>query len=69
MSQEAQEIVVEMDLRDVLSIPNLIGVNQNVLRGVSSSTADKYLYGKTHKILELAIVYVDIYFGLCLMTT
>jgi hypothetical protein len=45
MSQESQEIVVEMDLRDVLSIPNLIGVNQNVLRGVAEGFFDPGSYG------------------------
>lgn len=45
MSQESQEIVVEMDLRDVLSIPNLIGVNQNVLRGVADGFFDPGMYG------------------------
>lgn len=44
-SQDSQEIVVEMDLRDVLSFSNLIGVNQNVLRGVGEGFFDPGLYG------------------------
>ncbi|ODN05639.1 actin [Orchesella cincta] len=44
-SQDSQEIVVEMDLRDVLSFSSLIGVNQNVLRGVGEGFFDPGLYG------------------------
>ncbi|CAG7718635.1 unnamed protein product [Allacma fusca] len=44
-SQETEEIVVEMDLRDVLPFSNLIGVNQEVLRGVAEGFFDPGYYG------------------------
>ena len=45
LSQDSQEIVVEMDLRDVLPFSNLIGINQEVLRSVSEGFFDPGLYG------------------------
>ena len=43
--QDSEEIVVEMDLRDVLPFSNLIGVNQDVLRGVAEGFFDPGHYG------------------------
>jgi len=37
--------VIEMDLRDILPFSNLIGVNQEVLRGVAEGFFDPGLYG------------------------
>lgn len=45
LSQDSQEIVVEMDLRDVLPFSSLIGVNQEILRGVAEGFFDPGYYG------------------------
>lgn len=64
-SQDSQEVVVEMDLRDVLPFSSLIGINQEILRGVSEGFFDPGLYGldceSLQKILHKSLQVMECY--------